>query len=319
MNDCAVQVTNLTKRFGGFTAVDGVTFNIQRGEIFGFLGPNGAGKTTTVRMLTGYIAPTSGTALLDGYDVVASPIAARRHLGVAPEEANVYVDLSVWHNVMLMAELHGLPRAGRTKRGRELLEMFGLADRMKEKGRRLSKGLRQRLMLCMALVSEPEILFLDEPTSGLDVASARLIREIILRMNREKGTTVFLTTHNIGESDMLCHRVAVINNGRIAAIDTPRALRSAFESRHSVEVTFVESPGEFSTVMDSFSEAEVVKTGRGFRVYGNRPGLMAQEIATRATEKGLHIESLSTQAPSLEDVFLHIIGNTGARKEEGVQ
>ncbi|HXP06286.1 MAG TPA: ABC transporter ATP-binding protein, partial [Stellaceae bacterium] len=167
-----IEAEGLTRHYGDRVAVDHVNFSIARGEIFGFLGPNGAGKSTTVRMLTGYIQPTSGTARVAGYDIVAAPVSARQHIGVVPEEASAYADLTVWQNVMLMAELHSVPRRRRIERGAELIELFGLADRREQKGRDLSKGLRQRLMLCMALVSDPEILFLDEPTSGLDVASS---------------------------------------------------------------------------------------------------------------------------------------------------
>ena len=149
----AIEVRGLTRRYGALLAVDHVSFAVRRGEVFGFLGPNGAGKSTTVRMLTGYVPPSDGSALLDGHDIVTDGLAARRRLGVVPEEANVYVDLTAWQNVMLMAELHGVPRTERTRRGTELLDLFGLSERRQDRGRVLSKGLRQRLMLCMALVS----------------------------------------------------------------------------------------------------------------------------------------------------------------------
>ncbi|MGZ5230533.1 MAG: ABC transporter ATP-binding protein [Burkholderiales bacterium] len=219
--DAIIEVRALTRKYGDALAVDHIDFSVMRGEVF-FLGPNGAGKSTTVRMLTGYIPPTSGTIRVAGYDVLSHPSAARQYLCVVPEEANVYADLTVWQNVTLMAELHSMARKQRIENGQRLLESFGLAERAKQLGRELSKGLRQRLMLCMALVSEPHILFLDEPTSRLDVASTHLIREIISELNRTNGTTVFLTTHNIEEADALCHRVAIINKGRIAAIDTER-------------------------------------------------------------------------------------------------
>ena len=208
-----IEAEGLTRHYGERVAVDHIDFAISRGEVFGFLGPNGAGKSTTVRMLTGYIPPTSGTARVAGCDIVAEPVSARQHIGVVPEEASAYADLSVWQNIMLMGELHSVSRRRRTERGAELIELFGLADRRNQKGRDLSKGLRQRLMLCMALVSDPEILFLDEPTSGLDVASSHIIRDIVTRMNRERGMTVFITTHNIEEAGDLCHRVGIIDRG----------------------------------------------------------------------------------------------------------
>lgn len=307
MTDLAmIEAVGLTRRFGARVAVDHVGFSVARGEIFAFLGPNGAGKSTTVRMLTGYLPPSEGSARVAGHDVVTDPVAARRHMGVVPEEANVYADLSVWQNVMLMAELHGVGRRRRTERASELLARFGLADRRDQKGRDLSKGLRQRLMLCAALVSEPDVLFLDEPTSGLDVASARMIRDVITRLNRSRGMTVFLTTHNIEEAGDLCHRIAIINGGRLAAVDTPQNLRGAVESRRSVEVRFMEEPATPADVLDDASSTEIVPLADGFRVYTASPGALAQQIATRTAARGIRITSLNTLAPSLEDVFLHI-------------
>ncbi|MCX7173683.1 MAG: ABC transporter ATP-binding protein [Proteobacteria bacterium] len=303
----SIVADGLTRKFGDRIAVDNVSFTVDGGEVFGFLGPNGAGKSTTARMLTGFIPVTTGKALIAGYDIAERPSTARRHIGVVPEEANVYADLTVWQNVMLMAELHGVAKANRDTRGKAMLESFDLATRAGQKGRQLSKGLRQRLMLCMALVSEPEILFLDEPTSGLDVASARLIREVITKMNRERGMTVFITTHNMDEADQLCHRVAIIDKGILAAIDTPAALRSRVESQRSVEVRFRESTVKQEDVL-SYPGSRVVMIANGFRVFGSEPGRMAQEIAAKATTLGLHIESINTLAPTLEEVFVSITG-----------
>jgi ABC-2 type transport system ATP-binding protein len=299
-----IKAEGLTRHYGERVAVDHINFTISRGEVFGFLGPNGAGKSTTVRMLTSYIPPTSGTARVAGYDIVSDPVAARQHIGVVPEDASAYADLTVWQNVMLMAELHSMPRPRRVQRGAELLELFGLADRREQKGHDLSKGLRQRLMLCMALVSDPEILFLDEPTSGLDVASSLVIRDIVTRMNRERGMTVFMTTHNIEEAGDLCHRVGIIDQGRLVAIDTPQALRGSIDARRSVEVRFADRVVAISDLIDTNSE--IVPLADGFRIYTTEPGRIAQELATRATTRGILIASLNTLAPSLEEVFLHI-------------
>ena len=303
-----IEVQGLTRKYGTLRAVDRISFSVDRGEVFGFLGPNGAGKSTTVRMLTGYIPPTAGTVRVAGYDLATRATAARRHIGVVPEEANVYADLTVWQNLMLMAELHGIAKEKRIHDGEELLDLFGLADRGKQKGNQLSKGLRQRLMLCMALVSDPAILFLDEPTSGLDVVSSRLIREVITRMNRNKRMTVFLTTHNIEEAGELCHRVAILNKGRIAAIDTPQSLRATLQSRRSVEVRFSGGATPPAGVLDFGSAGETVQLAHGLRIFGTEPGQIAQELANRATTHGLRIEYLSTVEPSLEEVFVHITG-----------
>jgi len=319
MPEPMIEARGLCRRFGDALAVDHVEFAVHRGEIFGFLGPNGAGKSTTVRLLTGYLPPSEGRALLAGIDVGRDPSAARRHIGVVPEEANVYADLTVWQNVMLMAELHGIARARRTARGEELLEAFGLADRRRQKGRELSKGLRQRLMLCMALVTDPVILFLDEPTSGLDVASAHVIRDVVTRINRDRGATVFLTTHNIEEADALCHRVAIINRGRLAAIDTPRALRSAIQSRRSVEVRFATPFPEASTLAGDIPPGDVAPLADGYVIYSAEPGRLAQEIATRASARGVRIATIATRDPSLEEVFLHITRTRGAAPTSGEQ
>jgi ABC-2 type transport system ATP-binding protein len=306
MSTATIQASALTRAFGDRIAVQAVSFDVAPGEIFGFLGPNGAGKSTTARMLTGFIPPTSGQALVSGIDVGQHPSAARRHIGVVPEEANVYADLTVWDNVMLMAELHGIDYATRRARAGKLLDRFELIPRSGQSGRELSKGLRQRLMLCMALVSEPEVLFLDEPTSGLDVASTRLIRDIVLDLNRQRGMTVFLTTHNMDEAEQLCHRVAIINQGRLAAIDTPTALRARVQARRSVEVRFAEAVHDPVALIPELSGLELATLAGGFRAYTSDPGPLAQSIASRATAQNLHIDSIATQAPTLEDVFLTI-------------
>ena len=302
----AICADALTRTFGDRVAVDAVSFDVPPGEIFGFLGPNGAGKSTTARMLTGFVPPTAGRALVNGVDVAQRGAAARRHIGVVPEEANVYADLSVRDNVMLMAELHGVDYATRNQRLRALLDRFELTPRAGQRGRELSKGLRQRLMLCMALVSEPDVLFLDEPTSGLDVASSHLIRDIVTDLNRQRAMTVFLTTHNMEEAEQLCHRVAIINQGRLAAIDTPAALRARVQSRRSVEVRFSGTAPDPITLVPEVAAFEVAALADGFRAYTSDPGSLAQLIATRATEQRLRIETIATRAPTLEEVFLTI-------------
>ena len=303
----AIVADKLTCAFGSTIAVDAVQFEVGAGEVFGFLGPNGAGKSTTARMLTGVIRPTSGRALIGGFDMARQPSVARRRIGVVPEEANVYSDLSVWDNIMLMGELHALPKRVRSERGKSLLERFEMTDRVDQKGMELSKGLRQRLMLCMALVSAPQVLFLDEPTSGLDVASTQMVREVISSMNREHGMTVFLTTHNMEEADQLCHRVAIINRGRLAAIDTPVALRGRVESRRSVVVKFA-GPGAPPIDLLPNPDMEVQLLVNGWRVFSPEPGPLAQHIAARSAAMGLRIESLNTLSPTLEEVFMSITG-----------
>lgn len=302
-----VVADGLTRSFGDRVAVDRVSFELAQGEVFGFLGPNGAGKSTTARMLTGFMRPTSGRALIAGRDVSKEASAARRLMGVVPEEANVYADLTVLQNVLLMAELHGIAKAQRLQRATELLQLFDLQERKSQKGRDLSKGLRQRLMLCMALVSDPQVLFLDEPTTWLDVASTHMIREVIQRMNRERGMTVFITTHNMEEADQLCHRVAIIDKGKLAAIDTPVALRGRVSSLRSVEVRFTQSNVKPQDVLTA-PFGKIIMSANGFQVFDPEPGRVAQEIATRASALHLSIESLNTLSPTLEEVFMSITG-----------
>ncbi len=310
--ESVIRVDGLSRRFGDLTAVDDISFQVGRGEIFGFLGPNGAGKTTTVRMLTGVIEPTSGSATIQGHDIRKESILSREHIAVVPEQANVYLDLSVWRNLMLMAELYGVPRDRRVSSGERLLEALGLLNRKDSKARELSKGLKQRLMLCAALVTEPEVLFLDEPTSGLDVQSARLIRKIVTELNAD-GLTVFLTTHNMVEAGDICSRVAIINKGRIAAIDTPGKLRSMVRQRRYVEAQFKgQSPPHEK--LESLPGVIRLESSQGvLRLYTEAPGSVATLLAVLSDSLGLELEQLNTREPSLEDVFLYYTGDGGSR------
>lgn len=302
-----IQTEDLTRYFGDVVAVDHVSFAVETGEVFGFLGPNGAGKTTTVRMLTGVLDPTEGTASIEDHDIVDDPLRARAHLGVLPEEANVYLDLSVWRNVMLSGELYGLSAQQRKSEGERLLDLLGLSDRKDQKARALSKGLRQRLMMCCALVSGPDILFLDEPTGGLDVQSTKLLRDTIREM-KSRGVTVFLTTHNMSEAEELCDRAAIINRGHIAAIDTPDELRAHVKSSQHVEVSFAgQGPGR--AALEALPDVLTVREEDGlYRIYTESPGRIATEVVRLSDREDAQVESLCTRKPSLEQVFLQLTG-----------
>ncbi len=310
-----IKVKGLTRKFGHLLAVDHLEFEIYQGEVFGFLGPNGAGKTTTVRMLTGVIDPTAGTATIQGHDIRKAALLSRAHIAVVPEEANVYLDLTVWQNIMLMAELHGIPRYQRVQEADRLLDALGLAKRKKQKARSLSKGLRQRLMLCAALVTGPQILFLDEPTSGLDVQSANLMRQIVTDMNRN-GLTVFLTTHNMKEAEEMCSRVGIIDRGRIAAIDAPEKLRSSTGFHQFVEVRFLDKVPDRRALEALAGVLRVDADNRIVRLYTGTPGKVAVDVVRMADSIGLEIEHLGTHKPSLEEVFLHF---TGEHREGGLR
>jgi ABC-2 type transport system ATP-binding protein len=298
----AIQVENLTKRFGEgeVVAVDHVSFEVKRGEIFGFLGPNGAGKTTTVRMLTGVIRADEGSASILGYKV--GSLMAKQVVGVVPEMANAYPDLSGWNNLMLMAKLYGVPAREVQERGIALLRGLGLLGRKDHLARTYSKGMKQRLILSMALISEPEVLFLDEPTSGLDVQSARLIKDLLQNLNRQ-GKTIFLTTHDIEEASRLCTKVAIINQGKIVAIDAPEKLRVATSGMHSIEVSFDGSLNP--EVLAKLPGVNAVKRlGDKYRLYTADPSELVISLVNYSCSNGLRIVSLNMLAPSLEDAFV---------------
>jgi ABC-2 type transport system ATP-binding protein len=304
----AIEVRNLTKRYGTVSAVDGISFEVKKGEFFGFLGPNGAGKTTTVRMLTGVIRVDSGSGLVMGFS--AGSLKAKQIAGVVPEMANAYSDLSGWDNLMLMAELYGIASDNAKERGKSLLRNLGLLERKDSLVKTYSKGMKQRLILCMALVSDPGVLFLDEPTSGLDVQSARMIKELLRSLNAG-GKTIFLTTHDMEEANQLCDRVAIINKGRIVAIDAPAKLRMATSGRHSVEVSFTDSINPES--LEKLPGVnEVQKVGDRYRLYTDNPGDLAVTLVDHSRTIGFKIVSLNILAPSLEDAFVALTGKEAA-------
>ncbi|HOV66934.1 MAG TPA: ATP-binding cassette domain-containing protein [Methanoregulaceae archaeon] len=306
MTNGPIEARDLTKVFGRTTAVDRVSFSVRQKEIFGFLGPNGAGKTTTTRMLTGVIPPDGGTALILGYDMRTDPVRAKQRFGVVPETANAYTDLSAWQNLMLMGELYGLSRTRSKARATELLEALGLLDRKDQKVQAYSKGMKQRLILAMALLYEPELLFLDEPTSGLDVQSTHLILSLLRDLNRA-GTTIFLTTHNMEEANRLCDRVGIIRNGRLIALDAPERLKAAIERVHRVEVSFDRevSGGDIAAMEVVLSSA---REGDKWRLTVEDTDIAIREIVSFARQHGAGIVTLNTLAPSLDEAFLRLTG-----------
>jgi len=308
--ETAIETKGLTKTFGEIKALNGISFLVERGEIFGFLGPNGAGKTTTIRILTGVIKPDHGTATVLGYDLLEDPLKAKQTMAVVPEMANAYIDLTAWQNLMLIGELYGVPRKKRQERGTELLHEFALYERRNHLAKGFSKGMKQKLILCMALLTDPQVLFLDEPTAGLDVESARLIRDTI-RERSESGTTVFLSTHNMEEANQLCDRIAVINHGSIAAVDSPEHLRMKSSSLKSVEVSF-DKPVSVDALSKIRTVVQTTKLGDKVRLYTDDPHSVIDDLTGYARSEGLRIVSLNTIAPTLEDVFLRLIEEHGA-------
>ena len=308
----AIEVDNLTKIYGrpgsGVLAVDHVSFEVRLGEVFGFLGPNGAGKTTTQRMLTTLLEPSEGRILINGHDLAHDAYPAKRQIGLVPEESNVYTELTAWDNLMFTANLYRVPRSERAGRARQLLETFGLWEKRDVKAENFSKGMRRRLSIAMAIIHKPTLLFLDEPTPGLDAQSARAIQSLIRQLNAD-GTTVFLTTHQIEEANQLCDRVAIINNGRIATIDTPEQLKRAFQRVQSVEVALEpdgQAHGKALAALPGVTTS--VKMGDKWRLYTEDPPALLPLIMSYATSHGLQVVSLNTLAPSLEDAYLEITG-----------
>jgi ABC-2 type transport system ATP-binding protein len=299
-----IRVSDLTKVFGKSTAVDHVSFEVREGEIFGFLGPNGAGKTTTTRMLTGVIPPDAGSATVLGHDIRSEPVQAQQRFGVVPETSNAYLDLTAWQNLMLMGELYGLPRARAAERSSELLGMAGLAERKDQKVQAYSKGMKQRLILAMALIHEPELLFLDEPTSGLDVESTRMILSLLRDLNTQV-TTIFLTTHNMEEANRLCHRVGIIRAGKIAAIDAPEKLKAAIDRVHMIEVSFDrEVPG--TALAGLAGVTGLNRTGDKWQITAENRDTVIHALATFSRENGAAIVTLNTLTPSLDEAFLRL-------------
>jgi ABC-2 type transport system ATP-binding protein len=303
--ETAVEVRDLTKNYGEITAVNDINFKVRKGEIFGFLGPNGAGKTTTIRILTGVIKPDNGTATIMGYNILKEPLKAKQTISVVPEMANAYIDLTAWQNLMLIGELYGVPKKERQEKANHLLKEFQLYERRRHLARGFSKGMKQKLILCMALLTEPQVLFLDEPTAGLDVESARRIRDTIRQYNKD-GTTIFLSTHNMEEANQLCDRTAIINHGKIAAIDSPENLRMKSSSLKSVEVS-LNKPVPVNELSKIPNVTEVKKIGDKIRLYTDEPHNVINSLIDYARSKGLTIISLNTLAPTLEDVFIKLI------------
>lgn len=326
----AIKVTNLTKKYGDLVAVDHIGFEVKMGEVFGFLGPNGAGKTTTIRMLTGMSIPTEGNAMIMGYDIQRNPVEAKEQMGIVPDISNIYNELSAWDNLIFTGRLYDMPKTYRENRAEELLKMFGLYERRKEKVEGYSRGMKRRICIAMALMNRATLLFLDEPTSGLDVQSVLIIRDLIRKLNQD-GLTIFITTHNIEEASQMCDRVAIINHGKIAAIDTPEKLKRIVESLQSVEIAFEAAPPDaLKELKDLPQVSEVVKEGDKFRLFTGNPSSVLDSTWRYVQSNNLKLVTMNTIGPSLEDVFVKLTGirvatadqteqGTGQRRGAGLE
>ncbi len=307
----AVEVENLTKRFGDFVAVDAVSFAVEPGEVFGFLGPNGAGKTTTIKMLTGLVPPSSGRGTVAGLDILRQGTEIKRHIGYMSQLFSLYADLTVEENIAFFSGLYGVPRERRAARRDWVLEMAGLQEQRGRLTGELSLGWKQRLALGCAVLHEPPVLFLDEPTSGVDPISRRGFWDLIYAL-AAGGTTVFVTTHYMEEAEF-CHWLALMNRGKLIALDTPARLRQGLrepllEARTSDGTRTIETLEKAPGVAQAglFGRAVHVTLKEGEDVERDRARL-AELLAGR----GIEVESIEPIEPSLEDVFIALVEKTG--------
>ena len=317
-NGAAIEVESISKRFGALQAVDNVSFTVQRGEIFGLLGPNGAGKSTLIRMLTTLVPPSGGTAVVAGHDIIKDPNAVRSRIGVIPQNMTSDPELTCAENLGIHARLFGITGALRRQRTQELLEAVGLLDRANALAATLSGGMRRRLEIARGLVHDPQILFLDEPTTGLDPVSRISVWEMITHLRAQQGRTLFLTTHYMDEADRLCDRVAIVDHGRMAALNTPVALKSSVPGASRIEVQFEPDLPEGAASLEALPAVQSVRAlgSATYRISSDRGPASAQELVELARQHKLELKSLSVASTSLDDVFLHYTGHGLAESAE---
>jgi ABC-2 type transport system ATP-binding protein len=304
----AVEVLELTRKFGEFVAVDRVSFDVGEGEIFGFLGPNGAGKTTTIKMLTGLLHPTSGSARVAGFDVQKEIDRVKLNIGYMSQLFSLYPDLTVLENVQLFGGLYGVTGDRFAERRDWVVEMAGLQDRQGQMTGELPLGFKQRLALGCAVVHEPPILFLDEPTSGVDPISRRNFWDLIYEF-AGAGTTVFVSTHYMEEAEY-CSRLALMNRGRIIALDQPQNLKEAIQEP-ILEVIADDAPRAVEVLQGAPGILEVTMFGRAVHAMVEDEAAGAREIPERLAAAGYATESIQPIEPSLEDVFVAFVRRSG--------
>jgi len=305
----AIEVRSIVKKFGQFTAVNGISFAVEEGEIFGLLGPNGAGKSTLIRMLVTLLPPTAGTAIVNGFDVVKQSDGVRQSIGVIPQAMTSDLELSVEENLLIFAKLYGVPRAKRDPLIDDLLAAVELTQWRHAQVKNLSGGMRRRVEIARGLVHEPRIFFLDEPTTGLDPVSRVAVWEMLRRIKAERDLTVLLTTHYMDEADKLCDRIAIVDHGDLKALDSPLKLKASIPGKNTLEVSFSSTPPGWQERLERLPEVESVTAHENvFRIAtGNGPAttLALMELAS---SEGLTVQSLSVQSTTLDDVFVHYTG-----------
>jgi ABC-2 type transport system ATP-binding protein len=305
----AIEVKELTRRFGAFTAVDRVSFDVKEGEIFGFLGANGAGKSTTIRMLCGLLRPSSGTAVVGGIDVARNPEAVKRQIGYMSQRFSLYEPLTVDQNIRFFGGVYGLNRERLEERRKFVLDMAGLKGRENTLTRDLAGGWRQRLALGCAILHRPPIVFLDEPTGGVDPVSRRQFWDLIGDLSRER-VTVLVTTHYLDEAEH-CHRIAILHAGKLAALGTASALKERFAARPIVELT-ADRPVDAMEALDTLPQVEKTSLfGTAVHAVLNSDAVDTGALRQQLADAGQIVHSAARVTPSLEDVFLDVVESIG--------
>jgi ABC-2 type transport system ATP-binding protein len=305
----AIEVEKLTKRFNGFTAVDALTFQVEEGEIFGLLGPNGAGKSTLIRMLTTLIPPTDGVAVVGGFDVVRQPNGVRHSIGVIPQAMTSDLELTATENMNIFAKLYGVPRERRTRIVQELLEAVELEKWADHPVKNLSGGMRRRLEIARGLVHEPKMFFLDEPTTGLDPTSRMAVWEMLTNLKKKQDLTILLTTHYMDEADRLCDRIAIVDHGKLVALDSPMKLKASIPAESFLEVSFSTIPEGWPQALEQLPDvASVVEHDHIFRIASHNGTRTTIELVEAARRANVVVSSLAVQNTTLDDVFTHYTG-----------
>jgi ABC-2 type transport system ATP-binding protein len=305
----AIEVNGLRKCFDGFCAVEGLSFAVEPGEIFGLLGPNGAGKSTLIRMLTTLLPPTAGTARVNGFDVTTAADKVRTSIGVIPQAMTSDLDLSAAENMRLFAKLYGVTREKRTGVIDALLSSVDLLPWKDKPVKQFSGGMRRRLEIARALVHEPTIFFLDEPSTGLDPASRVAVWEMITKIRKERGLTILLTTHYMDEADKLCDRIAIVDHGKLVALDSPLKLKASIPGNTTLEVSFSSVPEGWEDILRRLSEVQEIKADPPvFRISSNNGPRTTVDVFEAARAARVEVTSLSVQSTTLDDVFMHYTG-----------
>jgi ABC-2 type transport system ATP-binding protein len=303
-------VNHIVKRYGDFTAVNDVTFDVKDGEIFGLLGPNGAGKSTLIRMMTTLIPISAGYARIAGHNVAADPDAVRRTIGVIPQALTSDLDLTVHENMSIYAKLYDVPARRREAAIDELLELVDLTKWRDAQTKTLSGGMRRRLEIARGLVHSPRIFFLDEPTTGLDPVSRVAVWEMLTNIKSKRQLTVLITTHYMDEADRLCDRIAIVDHGKLVALDSPAALKASVPGENVIEVQFDHPPADWESRLRQLSEVTSVQHEGAdmYRVLTGNGSRTTTELVEMAVQSGVPVKALSVQSTTLDDVFVHYTG-----------